>query len=119
MDCPLLLSTIAIFISFPATPPTPVYTESGIENKQCAPSISPFNILSLTTAHEASFSSSTSTPYFANRPSSFAATSGAQSVSDINPSFIFLGGGGILKEVIVITNNISAVTKNEFLILSF
>ena len=90
-----------------------------MENKQCAPSISPFNILSLTTAHDASFSSSTSTPYFAKSPNSLAATSGAQSVREINPSFIFLAGGVILKEETTINTVASPMKKIDFLILSF
>src|SRR5687768_1083811 len=90
-----------------------------MENKQCAPSISPFNILSLTTAQDASFSSSTSTPYFAKRPNSLAATRGAQSVRDINPSFIFFAGGVILKEDTTINTVASPMKKIDFLILSF
>ena len=93
IPCPLLLITIAIFISEPALPPIPVYTDKGIEKRQCAPSNSPFKILSRTLAHEASFESSTSTPYFANNPNSLAATSGAQSVSGINPNLIFFPEG--------------------------
>src|SRR5258706_4985678 len=57
-------------------------------NKQCAPSNSPVRILSRTFAHEDSFVTSTFTPYFAKRPSSFAITIGAQSVSEMKPRWI-------------------------------
>src|SRR6478736_2921699 len=57
-------------------------------NKQCAPSNSPVNILSRTLAQDASFDTSTFTPYFAKRPSSFAITRGAQSVRGIKPKRI-------------------------------
>ncbi len=91
--CPLLLRTIAIFISYPAFPPTPVYTEKGILKRQCAPSSSPVRILSLTFAQDASFVTSTFTPYFSNKPSSLAITIGAQSVSGIKPKLVNLPGG--------------------------
>src|ERR1700737_1875067 len=86
---------MAIFISEPALPPIPVYTDMGIENRQCAPSSSPFNNLSRILAQEASLESSTSTPYLAKSPNSLAATSGAQSVRGINPNLIFFPGGFI------------------------
>ena len=77
---------MAIFISEPAFPPTPVYTENGIEYKQCAPSNSPVKILSRTFAQDDSLVTTTSTPYFLNSPNSFAITIGEQSVSGINPN---------------------------------
>src|SRR5687768_14481761 len=55
---------------------------------QCAPSSSPVRILSRTLAHDASFDTSTFRPYFLKKPSSFAITIGAQSVSGINPILI-------------------------------
>src|ERR1043165_7666708 len=54
MAWPLLFNIMAIRISEPAFPPMPSYTEKGMENKQCAPSSSPFNILSRTLAQDAS-----------------------------------------------------------------
>src|SRR6187455_633916 len=76
---------MAIFISDPSLPPTPVYTDKGILKRQCAPSSSPVKILSLTFAQEDSFDTSTFTPYFSNKPSSLAITIGAQSVNGIIP----------------------------------
>ncbi|MNX25118.1 hypothetical protein D3C86_551590 [compost metagenome] len=86
MACPFTFNIIAIFISDPAFPPTPVYTENGIEYKQCAPSNSPVRILSRTFAQDDSLVTTTSTPYFLNSPNSFAITIGEQSVSGINPN---------------------------------
>src|SRR5688572_3688231 len=64
MAWPLLFNIMAMRISEPALPPMPSYTEKGMENKQCAPSSSPFKILSRTLAHEASLVTCTSSPYF-------------------------------------------------------
>src|SRR5712692_8189654 len=80
---------MAIGISLPAVPPTPVKTEKGIPNRQCAPCSSPVRILSRTFAQEASLLISTLTPYLAYRPSSFAITTELQSVRGMMPRVIF------------------------------
>src|SRR5687767_14338660 len=54
-------------------------------NRQCAPSRSPERTLSRIVAHDASRETSTSRPCFLYRPSSWAITTDAQSVSGMKP----------------------------------
>ena len=64
-------------------------------------------------AHEASFDNSTSTPYLANKPNSLAATSGAQSVSGMNPNLIFLPTGFVGLVVPAEAANANAITQHN------
>src|SRR5215213_9343860 len=59
-------------------------------NRQCAPCRSPDKTLSRTVAHDASRETSTSTPCFLYRPSSYAITTEAQSVKGMIPILILL-----------------------------
>src|SRR5688500_15834050 len=85
-------------------------------NKQCAPSSSPVRILSLTLAQDASFVTSTFTPYLSKSPSSLAITRGAQSVSGIYPrritSFSGLAPGST-------SSNGSSIQRSDFFIFIF
>src|SRR6476660_5605086 len=78
--CPLRFSSHGITMGFTGDPMRPIVDANGIPISMCVAWFSPRLSLSRITAHEASFETTESMPYFLNSPSSWPITIDEQSV---------------------------------------